>query len=465
MVNPLQQTTSADVDALPETTVVDSHAPAGPASSALPVVGTNKVTKWATWDPNQWWTDWTLPPDPRPSWERWFDWVNQLKALAPALGEASKDWQVMIGQFDNSLQTVRGMRADLADWTGPSAQTMSDALDRLENSIATRVTAIRDNPAKLRQLAQTINDAVAPMAALDAEYQQVLADLVACRQVAERGRPIMLNLATQLLRTGTDLENSVQTENLAPQPTPPRPLTLTDGPQGPSQQLAGVAGGSNLAGPSTVTTTAQIPTAHQPTTAGASPLTDSGQVRTAPQIAAAHLPGVAVGAAGQSAANLPASAAPVVAAPTLAGAQAGSVAPTVPAAPFAAAPGPAPSGPVLPVAQFMPASSSGIPGTAAPVVSAAPAKEPAKDQADVLGVVAVPAVPARTTSASGSVAVPTGLRGRGRPATAITGVVRRRDRGQPDPPRLRDETEPLDGEAFETGDAGTGMVTARPPRA
>src|SRR2546425_13343874 len=81
MVNPLQQTTGVDVDALPETTVQDSQAPAGSAAgSALPMVGTNKVSQWATWDPNLWWTDWTLPPDPRPSWERWFDWVNQLKA-------------------------------------------------------------------------------------------------------------------------------------------------------------------------------------------------------------------------------------------------------------------------------------------------------------------------------------------------------------------------------------------------
>jgi hypothetical protein len=190
MSSPLQQTTEVDVDAVSEVTVEESQAPAGAAGSPLPAVGTNAKSEWAMWDPNLWWTDWALPPDPRPSWEQWFEWVNQLQALTPALGQASQDWQTMIGQFDDSLRAVRAMRSDLAAWSGPSAQTMSDALDRLEESITTKAAAIQNNPARLDQLAQSISDAVPPMAALDAEYQQVLQDLNACRQVAERGKPI-----------------------------------------------------------------------------------------------------------------------------------------------------------------------------------------------------------------------------------------------------------------------------------
>src|SRR5262249_33473016 len=160
------------------------------------------------------------------------------------------------------------------------AKTMSDSLDRLENSITTKVTAIRDNPAKLQQLAQTINDAVGPMSALDAEYQQVLNDLNACRQGALRGRPVMLHLAGALLRTGTDLENSTQTDNLAPQPVPPSPVELTDGTQGPTQQLARVAGTGNLADPGTVTPAAQVGVAQQPGVLTPGRLTDPGLVHT-----------------------------------------------------------------------------------------------------------------------------------------------------------------------------------------
>src|ERR1041384_1685444 len=170
-----QTTSNVDVDFKQEQVVEQSHAPAtAGGNAALPTVGTNAKSQWSTWDPNQWWTDWNLPPDPRPRWELWSDWVKQLKNVVPAINEASNDWQTLVNQFDTSLQQVRGMRADLGDWTGPSAQTMSDSLDKLENSITTKANAIRQNPGKLQMAAQVINDAVAPMTELDAEYQQVL---------------------------------------------------------------------------------------------------------------------------------------------------------------------------------------------------------------------------------------------------------------------------------------------------
>jgi hypothetical protein len=469
MSSPLQQTTSTDVDAVPESTVAESRAPAGSTGSPLPSVGTNAVSEWTMWDPNLWWTDWSLPPDPRPSWERWFDWVNQLQALTPALGEASQDWQTMVGQFDESLRTVRAMRTELAGWTGPSAQTMSESLDRLEDSITTKTTAIRDNPAKLQELAQTINDAVAPMSALDAEYQQVLADLNACRQVAERGRPIMLNLATTLLRTGTDLENSVRTDNLAPQPVPPQALTLTDGPQGPGQQLTQVAGSANLTDPGAVTSAAQIPVAAQPTVAGATNSTDLGQVTPAQQGTTTSLPGVAVGPADQSGANV---AAPTQTdTPALAGLSAGGAAPAQPSTPalagLSAGAAPAQAGMpafaglstgAVPAQAGMPAfaglgtGTGTLPiaaalGPAAPVVNPSVAP-PAAREDEKNAVVAVP-VPVPGITVSGSAAVPASLRGRTGArtpsATARTGKVRRTRPG---------------AEAFPVEDAGNGTGTA-----
>lgn len=344
----LQQTTSTDVSAVPDVTVAESQAPAGAAGSPLPTVGTNRVNEWAAWDPNLWWTDWSLPPDPRPSWERWFDWVNQLEALTPALDEASRDWRTMIGQLNDSLRTVRGMRADLAGWTGPSAGTMSESLDRMENALSTKIDAIGQNPARLESLGRTINDAVGPMAALDAEYQQVLADLVACRQVAQRGLPIMLNLATELLRTGTELENSVQTDVLAPQPVPPQPLTLSGGPQGPGQQPTQVAPVAPVA-----------PVVPAPTLAGTSigPVTATAP---APAVPTAPVPTPTPPAPAVPA--MPAT--PVAAPPVLA--MAGLAPPVTPAEPRAAVAATPPALPAAPGATGEAAVPAGLRGRIPP---------------------------------------------------------------------------------------------------
>jgi hypothetical protein len=454
MSSPLQQTTNVDVDAVPEVTTQESQAPAGAAGSPLPAVGTNAVSEWTMWDPNLWWTDWSLPPDPRPSWEQWFDWVNQLQALTPALGEASRDWQTMIGQFDESLQSVRTMRADLAGWTGPSAQTMSESLDRLEDSITTKSAAIRENPAKLQELARTISDAVPPMAALDAEYQQVLQDLNACRQVAERGKPIMLNLATKLLQTGTDLENSVQTDNLAPQPVPPQALTLTDGPQGPGQQLTQVAPSANTTGPGTVTPAAQIPVAAQPGVAGVTGSTGPGQVTPAAGVATSSLPGVTVGPSDQTATPaVPTSSSAPATSPTLAGLSSGGAAPTLPATPVNPVTAMPAAGPGMPVAGFMaPPVTAGAVGPVAPVLnpSVAPASERKDDRRPA---VAVP-VPVVGVPVSGSTAVPAGLRGRTGDETPPVPVFTGRPR------RAKPHAQGREDDAFTVEDAGTGTVTA-----
>lgn len=474
MSSPVEQTTNVDVDAVPEVTVEESRAPAGAAGSPLPAVGTNAKSEWAMWDPNLWWTDWVLPPDPRPSWEQWFEWVNQLQALTPALGAASQDWQTMIGQFDDSMRAVRAMRSEIAAWTGPSAQTMSDALDRLEESITTKAAAIQNNPARLDQLAQSISDAVPPMTALDAEYQQVLQDLNACRQVAERGKPIMLNLATELLQVGTDLENSVRTDNLAPQPVPPQPLALSEGPQGPTNQLTQVAGSSGLSDPGAVAPGALGAVTDQPTVAGASGVVDPGAVQSGQQAATANIPGVTVGGGGDAAAGptVP-TADPTLASasPTLAGVGGGSAAPTitpagagVPAAAPGMAPGMGSSGPMIPMAGFTPTSatstSSGGHATAvAPVPVVAPPARDREDDKPALSVVRVP-VPLAADTVTGSAAVPAGLRGRtgDQSQQPVPGTEALR-RGEPRP------RPPVDGaaqedDAFKVENAGTGTVTA-----
>lgn len=481
MTSPSQQTTGVDLDAVsPHVTTQQSQAQApagGAAGGALPAVGTNAKAEWSTWDPNLWWTDWTLPQDPRPSWERWFDWANQLQALAPALGEAGQDWQTLITQMDESLRNVRAMRTDLATWNGPSAQTMSESLDTLENSITTKSAAIQDNPAKLQQLATTINEAMPPMQALDAEYQQVLQDLNACRQVAERGKPIMLNLATQLLQVGTDLENSVQADNLAPQPVPPQALSLAEGPQGPTNQLAQVAGTGNLTDPGVVAPADQLATANQPTVAGAGNLTDPGAVQTAQQGGVGNVPGVAVGSGDQAtlASSAPvdtgASATP---SPTLAGVSGGSAAPALPTgpvtAPTAGAPAPmsvvAPS--MTPGAVTSGAMAGGmVPGTSIGGASVAPSKDSSERRdgaTGTTGTLGVPLVPTATAgnALSGSAAVPASLRGRTAEQSPtvprIEGI--RRDRNGSRVPGQGDAARPLDTEAFEVEDAGSGTVTA-----
>ncbi|TDQ04920.1 hypothetical protein [Labedaea rhizosphaerae] len=497
-------TNDLDVDFKPEQTTKVSQAPANSGNSAMPVVGTNAQSQWATWDPNQWWTDWNLPADPRPSWELWFDWVKQLKNAVPALQQASTDWQTLIGQFDTSLQNVRGMRADLTEWTGPSAQTMAQSLDRLENSITTKANAIRDNPAKLNDVVQTINDAVAPMTALDAEYQKVLQDLNACRQVALRGRPIMLNIAMQMLKAGTALENSVQTDNLAPQPTPPAGIELTDAQAGNTQQFANVAGSSGLTDPGNVSQGQQVAVAHAPTVAGASGITDPGTVTAATGQGMAHAPGVAISAGGGQGTEVTMpgdSAAQVASSPTLASSSAGTLAP-MPAVPTGAA---APMGTAPTVtgagAGFVPMTSmpmggggggggiartpsvastgsltsvpvtpAGAPGSASRIGSnlpqpAAPQQQPGHTTDPVPVAVPLMAPPiAGRAGASGSVAVPSGLAGRTAGAnrkTVITGVPQGRQR---ETLRLRDESDQqLDTEAFDTPGAGSGVVSGRPP--
>jgi uncharacterized protein YukE len=491
-------TNDLDVDFKAEQVTQQSQAPATSGNAAMPTVGTNAQSQWATWDPNQWWTDWNLPADPRPSWELWFDWVNQLKNAVPALQQASSDWQTLIGQFDTSLQNVRGMRADLTDWNGPSAQTMSQSLDRLENSITTKANAIRENPGKLQRVAQAINDAVGPMTSLDAEYQKVLQDLNACRQVALRGRPIMLNIAKEMLQAGTDLENSVQTDNLAPQPTPPAGIELTDAQPGPGRQLTSVAGTSGLTDPGMVSQGRQVAVANAPTVAGSSGLTDPGAVTTAQGQGMAHAPGVSISAGGGQATDvsMPAdSNAQISSTPSLAGSSAGTLAPmpALPAAP-AAAMGTAPTVTggggmgMMPMAPMTSMSASGslartplvagtgsvaataIPGSsAARIGSNVPAPAGPKQSSHTTDPVPV-AVPlmappvAGRAGASGSVAVPNGLAGRTAGAdrrTVITGVPQGRER---ETLRLRDEADhQLDNEVFDTPDAGSGVVSVRPP--
>ncbi|HEX4226832.1 MAG TPA: hypothetical protein VHZ97_30995, partial [Pseudonocardiaceae bacterium] len=323
-------------------------------------------------------------------------------------------------QFDNALQTVRTMRGELTSWTGPSAQTMSQSLDRLETSISTKADAIRNNPAALQNLAQTITDAVGPMKALDAQYQQVLTNDAECRQVAMQGQSIMIGLASKLLKTGTDIENSAQTSNLAPQPTPPATATTTSGPQGPAKQMANVAGSSGLADPGAVSTGSQIPIAVQPTVAGPSGTVDPGAVQTARQQAMAHTPGVAIGSGNSSAAatTLPAqSTAHVAATPTLAGSSAGTVAPTVT---------------TFSPSASMPSGGSGMSMSPmmAPMFSGAPAPSRSDDRTElaVVPIVAMPLAGGTDTEVtSGSVAVPAGLQGRRRATeseVAAAGVIR-----------------------------------------
>ena len=497
-------TNDLNVDFKQEQVTRQSQAPAtAGGNSAMPTVGTNAQSQWATWDPNQWWTDWNLPADPRPSWELWFDWVKQLKNAVPALQQASTDWKTLIGQFDTSLQNVRGMRADLTDWTGPSAQTMSQSLDRLENSITTKANAIRGNPAKLDNVVQTINDAMAPMTSLDAEYQKVLQDLNACRQVALRGRPIMLNIAMQMLDAGTALENSVQTDNLAPQPTPPAGIELTDAQAGNTQQFANVAGSSGLTDPGMVSQSHQVAVANAPTVQGSSGLTDPGGVTTAQAQGMAHAPGVAISAGGGQGTDvgMPTdSGAQVTATPTLAGSSAGTLAPmpAMPAggtAPMGAAPTVTGTGAFMPMTSMPVTGGGGVARTpsvastgslsSVPVTPGQPAGS-AGSASRIGSNLPQPAAPqqpsARTTDpipvavplmappmsgragASGSVAVPSGLAGRTAGAnrkTVVTGVPQGRKR---ETLRLRDEADQqLDTEAFDTTDAGSGVVSGRPP--
>ena len=425
-----QSTLDVDPNAKAAATIKASQAPAGSGGSALPAVGTNEVDQWQTWDPNQWWTNWSIPAKPQATWELWFQWVNQLSALVPSVNQASTDWQTLTSQFDNALQTVRTMRGQLTEWTGPSAQTMSQSLDRLETSISTKADAIRNNPMKLQDLASAITDAVGPMQQLDAQYQQVLTNDAECRQVAMQGQPIMIGLATKLLQAGTDIENSAQISNLAPQPTPPQQAATSTGPQGPTSQLAQVAGSNGNADPGTVSTGSQIPIAVQSTTAGPSGVTDPGSVQTAQQQAMAHAPGVAVSPGGSSATatGLPAqSTAHVAATPTLAGTSAGTVAPTVTtfgaSAPMPTA-GPGVSMTPMAGPAFAPAFGAAVP---ARTPSANRSTSDDRTELAVVPIVLMPMGGGVSEGTTGSVAVPAALHGRNRTSAAdaaTAGVIR-----------------------------------------
>jgi hypothetical protein len=472
--DPLQSVLNVNVDQKPAQTMQASQAPTGSGNSPLPTVGTNEVDQWATWDPNQWWTNWTIPSKPQPTWELWFQWVNQLKDLVPAVTQAGTDWQTLAGQFDNALQTVRTMRGQLTDWTGPSAQTMSQSLDNMESSISTKADSVRNNPMTLQNLAQAINDSVGPMQQLDAQYQQVLTNDAECRQVALQGQPIMMGLAAKLLQAGTALENSAQTSNLAPQPTPPQVVNGTENNTAAKNPLTQVAGSSGNADPGNVSTGSQIGVAVQPGVAGSSGNADPGNVQSAQQLAMGQAPTVAgSGSTGAGSALPSQSSAQMSHTPTLAGTSAGTVAPTVSSFGPTATAAPVGGAPIM--------GTSGAPFGGAPfLASAAPAKPtpsaaPSKQDNDggedllIVPIVGVPGAGKNTTS--GSVAVPAGLQGRSRitrtTATAragvIEGVTSARD----------EEGETLDTEVFQTEKAesqvtpkaDTGVVTARPQQA
>jgi hypothetical protein len=271
-------TTGVDVDFTDPTVIAASAAQS--SGTAVPNVGTNEVARWDLWDPNQWWTDWRIPAKPQATWERWFDWVQQLQRQTPALRAAAADWAQMTEQLDAGLQQVQRLRPDLATWTGPTGRTMSQALDNLETATRTRADAIRGNSALLNGLAGSIEDAVGPMTALDAEYQQVLTNDTQCRQVALRGEPIMVGLADRLLTVGNTLQNTTRDETRAPMAAPVLPLTLRSGEQGPGQQLTQVAGTSGNVDPGSSVPGTVLRSPALPTTTSSDGLAASAGVAT-----------------------------------------------------------------------------------------------------------------------------------------------------------------------------------------
>ena len=277
MTSPLT-TTGVDVNFKDPTVIAASAAQA--SGTAVPNVGSNEVARWDLWDPNRWWTDWRIPPKPQATWERWFDWVQQLQRQTPAIRAAAADWRQLTTQLDNGLQEVQRLRPDLATWTGPTGQTMSQSLDNLERATRTRADAIRNNPEMLERLASSIEDAVGPMTALDGEYQQVLTNDAQCRQVALRGAPIMLGLADQLLTVGNTLQNSTRDETRAPMAAPVLPLALQSGEQGPAQQLTQVAGSSGNVDPGTSVPGTVLRSPALPTAAPSDSLAAAGGVAT-----------------------------------------------------------------------------------------------------------------------------------------------------------------------------------------
>ena len=296
MTAPTTTTTGVDVNFKDPTIIAESGA-SGITGTGVPTVGTNQVARWELWDPNRWWTDWRIPPKPQATWERWFDWIKQLRAQVPAIRAAADDWRTLAGQLDAGLRAVQRQRPDLASWTGPAARTMSGALDNLETAVRSRADAVRGNPAVLEDLARSIEDAVAPMTTLDAEYQQVLTNDAQCRAVALRGAPIMVGVADKLLTAGNTLQNSARDEKRAPMPAPVQPLVLRSGPQGPTDQLDQVAGSTGNVDPGAVTPGTVVQPPAQPTVAAAGSTTD-GPVTAAGATAHAALPGVAVTAGG-----------------------------------------------------------------------------------------------------------------------------------------------------------------------
>lgn len=283
-------TTGVDVN-FKDPTIIAESTGSGADSGGTPTVGTNQVARWELWDPNRWWTDWRIPPKPQATWERWFDWIGQLRAQVPAIRAAAEDWRTLATQLDDGLQTVQRQRPELATWTGPSGRTMAQALDNLETATRSRADAVRGNPAVLEDLARSIEDAVAPMTALDEEYQQVLTNDAQCRAVALRGAPIMIGVADKLLTAGNALQNSARDEKRAPMAAPVQPLVLQGGAQGPTDQLAQVAGSGGNADPGAVTPGTVVQPPAQPTVAGADQ-TSGGAVTPAGALARAGLPGV-----------------------------------------------------------------------------------------------------------------------------------------------------------------------------
>jgi hypothetical protein len=201
----------------PATTAAGVPAAQPSAAQDPTVLPDQGVEKYQPWPSSAWWSKWDVPAGPavRQKATNWWGMIEDLTLLSGTIDKAAADWDKMTAEAQRVLDSTKQTQAQLSAWTGTAASTastMSAGLFNLKKSLTQTVGQISGNAPALRQLNQTVAD---HRRLLDPIWQRYLNDLNTlelCTQDAKEMAPLMMSLAGEILKTADVLQNSMSTE-------------------------------------------------------------------------------------------------------------------------------------------------------------------------------------------------------------------------------------------------------------
>ncbi len=454
------------------------------------------------WDPQQWFDTnrWTLTGSQADSDYKagmWWSDAQDMQKGVPALQKHAESWTSGRQQLVDALQKVRAARARLTGYAGKSEKAMHTALDHMETALSARMDAVEKVPEKLNLAAQKVSTYYPTMQALWNKWENDRANAPVCHEDTVQMQQPISNMAQSFLDAADAIMKAYNTELAPPTVTTAQPgarqassndsTSATASPatsaNGTTTSINGISRAGSAPGTLVTTPTASaghvagLAAAGAGTTAPAThPAATLGHVaNVAGNSSGAHVAGTIGGAhsAAHQAASNSAQANATQATPTLAGAGAGTLAPPTPTGMPAAAPMPAATGSAATTG-----AGAFVPFLGAAPAGAAPRTSPSRERTDRDRTGA--AMPVTPPLAAGGKRTPTTIRpgvakpsGPGQAAVAgvlrgrtggagATGSMRRRvgtsrcNRGEE-----RDTVQFLDEDAWQTDDAGSGVVAAR----